>query len=159
MKVEGKNTENGGTVFVEISDEQYHNLEPAIEVQTTRRQIESYIDNLDISADAKHLISSILDVTIRIGDKLVKLGQKIIEITLAIANQFPNTTFGLLLGILIGMLASSIPILGALLGPFVLPLAAVFGLSQGYLQDVRENRLQAKVSEAVESFSGLKGET
>ena len=88
---------------------------------------------------------------------VIRIGKKIVEIVLMIASKFPNATFGLVLGLIVGALVASIPLIGGLLGAFVLPIAAAFGLATGYVDDVRDQSLAKKVAEASAMFQPLKG--
>ena len=109
-------------------------------------------------ADAKKILSAILDTSLKVGSTIIKIGQRIIELVLYIAKQFPNTTFGLILGIFLGLLVSSIPFIGAIFGTVLMPLAAAFGLASGYLQDIRDQSLMNKISEATSMFEPLRGQ-
>jgi hypothetical protein len=81
------------------------------------------------------------------------------EIVIMIASKFPNATFGLVLGLIVGALVTSIPLIGGLLGAFVLPIAAAFGLVTGYMDDLSDQRLANKVAEALAMFQPLKSDT
>ncbi len=158
MEVKGKHPETGETITIDISEQQYSDLRVLAKDRASRSKIEVAIDNFDLSADAKHLISKVLDVTISVGSTIIRLGQKIVEFVTFLLSKFPNATFGLIFGLLLGALVSAIPFIGSLLGMFLLPVAAAFGLANGYREDVRDNALKAKISEAVEMFAPLKGE-
>ncbi|KAA1193935.1 hypothetical protein F0M18_00365 [Pseudohalioglobus sediminis] len=158
MQVKATHPETGETITVEISEKQYSDLEELKKDRTSRSKLQSYIDNLDIPADAKNLISRILDISISIGSTIIRLGQRIIEFVVYIVSRFPNATFGVIFGLLLGALVATIPLVGSLLGAFVMPISAAFGLASGYMDDIRDNALKAKVGEAVEAFSPLKGQ-
>lgn len=158
MRVNAKHPETGETIFVDLTDSQISSLGELTEIRTTRGQIDSHIDNLNISADAKLLVSSVLDVSINVGTQIIKIGQKIVEFVLAITSKFPNTTFGLIFGLLLGALVSAIPLIGGLFGPLVLPLAAAFGLATGYMDDLKDKRLEDKLKNVVATFAPINGE-
>lgn len=128
---------------------------PFFKAKTSKRSIQSYIDNLDISADAKHVVSSVLDITIKIGNQVVKIGIRIIEVALEITRSFPNTTFGLVLGLLVWFLILSVPLLGAVLGALLGPIVLAFSLSKGFMEDMSNKTLENKITEAVEMFKPL----
>lgn len=157
MKAEALNPETGEQVSVELSDEQVSQLDDLGEDRVSEAKILSYIDNLDISADAKAIISSIMRTTIRIGQVLINIGRRIIEIVLVLSSKFPNTTFGLILGIIIALLVGSIPIIGAIFGSLLMPISIAFGLVAGYMDDRRDQALDRKIQEAASMFSPLKG--
>ena len=158
MEVEVLDPESGETIFVHISEEQACNLEELKRERASDSKLDSFIDNLDISADAKAIISDIKKSTIKIGNSIIKVGKRIIEIVLAIMRKFPNTTFGFILGIIISALIGSIPIMGILFGAIAPLIVAAFTLG-GALEDVKDKALVRKIAEATAMFEPLKGDT
>jgi len=157
MKAFTEDPNTGKTIQVEIPDENLEALQVLAQDRVSDSKLQSYIDNLDLPADAKALIASILKTAVRVGEMVIRIGKKIVEIVLMIASKFPNATFGLVLGLIVGALVASIPLIGGLLGAFVLPIAAAFGLATGYVDDVRDQSLAKKVAEASAMFQPLKG--
>jgi hypothetical protein len=158
MKAFTKNLNTGKTIEVEIPDENLEALQALAQDNVSDTKLQSYIDNLDLPADAKALIASILKTAVRVGEMVIRIGKKIVEIVIMIASKFPNATFGLVLGLIVGALVTSIPLIGGLLGAFVLPIAAAFGLATGYMDDLRDNSLAKKVAEVSAMFQPLKSD-
>ena len=158
MKAIAEDVETGEKVTVDISNQNYEELKTLAQDRVSDSKLQSYIDNLEMSADAKALISSILKTAVKVGDLIVRVGKRIVEIVVMIASKYPNATFGVILGLMVGMLVATIPILGAILGAFVTPIAIVFGLAQGYSEDLRDQGLNRKIAEASAMFSPLNGE-
>lgn len=158
MDAVAEDTETGQKVAVEVSDEQYEDLEKLAQDRVSDERLQSFIDNLDISADAKALIASILGKAIKVGELVIRVGKRIIEIVVMLVNKYPNAAFGMILGLLVGHLVASIPILATVLGAFLPKIAAAFGLVFGYLEDIKDQRLQRKITEAAVMFSPLQGE-
>ena len=159
MKAFTEDFNTGKTIEVEISDENFEALQTLAQDRVSDSKLQSYIDNLDLPADAKALIASILKTAVRVGEMVIRIGKKIVEIVIMIASKFPNATFGLVLGLIVGALVTSIPLIGGLLGAFVLPIAAAFGLVTGYMDDLSDQRLANKVAEALAMFQSLKSDT
>ena len=159
MKAFTEDFNTGKTIEVEISDENFEALQTLAQDRVSDSKLQSYIDNLDLPADAKVLIASILKTAVRVGEMVIRIGKKIVEIVIMIASKFPNATFGLVLGLIVGALVTSIPLIGGLLGAFVLPIAAAFGLVTGYMDDLSDQRLANKVAEALAMFQSLKSDT
>ena len=159
MKAFTEDFNTGKTIEVEISDENFEALQTLAQDRVSDSKLQSYIDNLDLPADAKALIASILKTAVRVGEMVIRIGKKILEIVIMIASKFPNATFGLVLGLIVGALVTSIPLIGGLLGAFVLPIAAAFGLVTGYMDDLSDQRLANKVAEALAMFQSLKSDT
>ena len=158
MKAFTKDFNTGKTIEVEIPDENLEALKALTQDRVSDTKLQSYIDNLDLPADAKALIASILKTAVRVGEMVIRIGKKIVEIVIMIVSKFPNATFGLVLGLIVGALVTSIPLIGGLLGAFVLPIAAAFGLATGYMNDLRDNSLAKKVAEASTMFQPLKSD-
>jgi hypothetical protein len=158
MKAFTKDLNTGKTIEVEIPDENLEALQALTQDRVSDTKLQSYIDNLDLPADAKALIASILKTAVRVGEMVIRIGKKIVEIVIMIASKFPNATFGLVLGLIVGALVTSIPLIGGLLGAFVLPIAAAFGLATGYMDDLRDNSLAKKVAEVSAMFQPLKSD-
>ena len=97
MKAEAVNEATSERVTVELSDEQVEQLGFLERELLSDRRLDQYIDNLDISADAKALLASMMHTSIRIGDKILRIGKRILEIVMALVKQFPNAAFGLIL--------------------------------------------------------------
>jgi len=158
MKAFTKDFNTGKTIEVEIPDENLEALQALTQDRVSDTKLQSYIDNLDLPADAKALIASILKTAVRVGEMVIRIGKKIVEIVIMIVSKFPNATFGLVLGLIVGALVTSIPLIGGLLGAFVLPIAAAFGLATGYMDDLRDNSLAKKVAEVSAMFQPLKSD-
>ena len=159
MEAIAEDLASGEKIEVNIPDENLEALELLAKDRVSDAKLQSYIDNLDLSADAKLLIASISQKTVKVGELVIRVGKRIIEIVIMIASKFPNATFGLLLGLLVGALVAAIPLIGGLLGAFVLPIAAAFGLVTGYRDDIRDRNLNQKIAAAAALFNPLSGET
>lgn len=99
------------------------------------RQLERMIDRLSISADVKALAMDVARFSCRIGEKVYNIGRKILTVTFDILQRFPNTTFGLVVGVVMGMILASVPLIGALIAPIATPLLVVFGMTRGAWAD------------------------
>jgi len=158
MKAIAEDVQTGKKVVVNIPQAAYEDLESLAQDKVSDSKLQSYIDNLEMSADAKAIIASILKTAVKVGDLVVRVGKRIVEIVVMIAAKFPNATFGLILGLLVGVLVAAIPVLGGILGAFVLPIAAAFGLARGYMEDIKDEGLNRKITEAAALFNSLQGD-
>lgn len=114
------------------------------------------IDQIDIGADAKALLEKLARTTLRVGDLVIRIGRRILEVAFALIKRFPSATAGLIIGALVGGLAGAIPVLGMLLGPLVTPLVMAFGLAYGGLKDINDASVRAAVRDEIASFNALK---
>ncbi len=149
---------DGNKITVEIEDDKVNRLYEEFKSRgRPKRELNRMIDNLEISADAKVLIKSIMDAEIKVGDVVLRIGKRIIEIVSDIVKRFPNATFGLVLGVILSALIASIPIIGAILGPLLAPVLIVFGLGAGFMKDMKESPIVQAIKDATASLEPLKG--
>ncbi len=111
----------------------------------SRRELNSRLDRLDISADAKVLMGNLLDTTIEVAGRVVEVGRQILNFVLDLFKRFPATSLGAMVGLTVTMLVSSIPILGVILGPLVGPLLAAFMITTGALADIRNSTVDKQI--------------
>ena len=71
--------------------------------------------------------------------------------------KFPNTATGAVVGSVMGMLISSIPILGWALGWLIAPLFIALGLAVGFWSDIQFKALRESIlSDAEDLFNPFK---
>ncbi len=157
MRIETRDSKSGKVIAVEIADLDEQQLSRLTNESTIDTQLDRLLDNIKLSADAKALLSDLKTITITVGTQIVRIGKRILEIVLAIVKQHPNVVFGAVLGMLVGLLISAIPLLGALLGSLVTPIAIAFGLISGYVEDLRDKAVERKIREALGTFEALNG--
>lgn len=119
--------------------------------QWTDRQIETFIDRLDISADAKANLAAFAKVTVKVGREVVRIGRKIVDVLFSFLRNFPGIAFGVIFAVVITTLLSAIPLLGAVLGPVASTLLVVFG---GYV-DLKNPEFSARLNAFVEELCPL----
>ena len=126
----------------------------------TREQVRKRIDNLNVSADAKVLLASILEKSIEVvtvaGKVVIWIGRKILDVVLFLLREFPNAAFGVIFGLVVGYLIGLIPVIGFLIGPLVGTILAAFGFVQGTAQDLREKDIRRRTVEICRQFNSLK---
>jgi len=121
----------------------------------TDSQLLQFLDNLEMSADAKALVAELRATTLKIGETAVRVGRRILEIALVIFNAYPRTAFGAVVGFILGILIGSIPVLGALLGPIATPLLVALGVAHGYSEDLKDIAVDRKIREALNVYDPL----
>ena len=157
MKTEAIDSD-GNKIVVEIEDDKVNQLYEEFKSRgRPKRELNRMIANLEISADAKALIKSIMDAVIKVGDVVLRIGKRIVEIVFDIVKRFPNATFGLVMGVILSVLIASIPIIGAILAPFLAPVVIAFGLVVGFMEDMSGNPIVQAVKDATASLVPLKG--
>jgi hypothetical protein len=155
MKISGINPETGEQFQTEAEGVNSDFIDQMSEFEMSEAGIKKLIDNLDISADAKSILHRISTVTIRAGTFILKVGRKIIDYVCSVLKNFPSASFGMVFGAIIGVLISSIPIIGVVLGPVATPILIALGLIKGLREDIKDLNLARKITEINAKFSAL----
>ena len=121
-------------------------------------KLRNWIGRLDISADAKSVLYKIAKTTIRAGRFVIKIGRKILEIVSFLLREYPNATFGLIFGVVVGSLVTSIPIIGVVIGPLFTTFATIVGLAMGAWQDIKDKNMKRRMQEEMVNFEKLRTE-
>ncbi|MFW8596148.1 hypothetical protein [Cribrihabitans neustonicus] len=140
----------------EISDENRESIEWLSQMGLKPSELKARIETLDISADAKVILLQLATKVVRIGETVVKIGQKVLELVFKFTSSYPNTTFGVVFGAIAGTLISSIPIIGFVLGPLVSPILLLLGIALGAKTDFVEKAMEARIKSSLEPFNALK---
>jgi hypothetical protein len=157
MIIEMTNQETKKKVEIEVDDINVDELKEQFKPVLTEERLRKIIDNLDVSADVKAILSELLTFSIKIGEVVLEVGRKIIEVIKILVKAYPNTAAGLVVGALIGLLLSSIPVLGWLLGWLLVPLFTALGLALGMWKDLGNSELGTAIEDVMKTvFSGLK---
>lgn len=155
MIIQGVNPETGSVFLEDVKSMSSELLKFLTEFELSEEGIKRIIDGLDISADVKVLLFKFSKASITVGQQVIKLGRKIIDLVCAVYKEYPSATFGVIFGAIAGFLVSSIPVIGAVLGPIFTPIAMAIGLVAGLLEDLKDNGLQRKIAEINAKFTPL----
>ncbi len=156
MKVSGIADDTGEAVTQEISDVSAEELQSMASLGLSPGELKAKIDNLAISADAKALLFQVATKVIRVGETVIKIGQKILENVLEIVKAYPNTSFGVVFGAIAGTLVSSIPVVGWVLGPLVAPILILLGMSAGAVLDFKDKAAEIHVKASLVQYDPLR---
>ncbi len=119
-------------------------------------EIRRQIARLNISADAKSILYKLAKTTIQAGEFVIRIGRKILDVACFLLREYPNTTFGMILGAILGSLVTSVPVIGFLIGPPTMALGMTTGAFMGLLEDIKDKSLKRNIQEAMVSFETLK---
>ena len=140
------------TIEIEVDSMDIDELQKLYKPKTPEKTLLSAIQNLSIPAEAKALLLKLKDFTIQVGGIALEIGKKILELIIYFAKKYPSTTIGLLVGSFLGMLLSSIPVLGWLLGWLLMPLCTSLGLALGFWKDFSEKEIKVAMDGAIDEF-------
>ena len=157
MKVEITHPQTKEVILISAEDVDIDDLKAQFEPLLSEKKLRDIIDTLNIPAEAKVLLSQFFDYSIQIGTVVLEVGKKIIEVIRVLINKYPNISAGLVVGTVIGLLLSSIPVLGWLLGWLLMPLFAALGLALGAWKEFGNSDLGKAVEDLTNTiFAGLK---
>ncbi len=80
-------------------------------------------------------LTDLIDVTKRVGDRIVSIGKIIVVKLVDFVRAHPNLSVGVAVGAIISLLISSIPLLGPILAPIALVLGVTIGAVVGHRMD------------------------
>jgi hypothetical protein len=101
---------------------------------------EAWINALKIDAKKKKFLKDILYKVIKVGERLIEIGKKILEAIISAFRRHPEVAAALIVGTVLSFLASHIPIIGWLLAPIIMSatimVSGVLLLSEGFKKAV-----------------------
>lgn len=150
----------GNIIKLEVSENELMQIQGAAnewKPTMSRDALHKFIDNLNVSIDIKALLNKLLDHAINLAGTAYAIGRKIIEMLVYFVRKFPNMAMGMLIGVVLGAIFTSIPVLGWLLGAIITPILILLGGVVGLWQDIQDKALKASVLAATEqAFGSLK---
>lgn len=134
MHVETVNLETGESFALEMSPEELEQLVRDARPRLSKKQLERRIANLEISADVKVLLASFMSATIKIGNAVLNIGRRILEIVFDLVKRYPNFTFALVMRLVGALLLHFVPWLAPILIPLLTAMDLGFALAKDYLE-------------------------
>lgn len=126
-----------------------------VTVLLSRHEIDSRIERMAISADAKAILSDIADLTVTAGGRLIEVGRRILSFIFDMVRRFPNTTFAIIAAYVVTALLASVPLLGPILKALAGPLVLALGITAGMLADLKERAFTARVEQLERDFNAM----
>lgn len=120
------------------------------------RKLTEKLDRLALSSDAKAILLDLARFTVRVGDVVLEVGRKILSLVFEIVTRFPNTTFGAVISVTVGLLLASVPFLAGL-APFLTALMLVFGLTKGAIKDLEAANWGGQIRELEARLARIGG--
>ncbi|MBT4999762.1 MAG: hypothetical protein HOM91_02635 [Tateyamaria sp.] len=153
-------------VMAQLMDTEVATFEDALELvqsSPTLREIKSYIDKTNLSADVKALLYDIAKFTYKVGEKVIAIGRYVFAWASEMAKKFPNLVLATIIALIIAALLSStlgaITIMGkaifAGLSALLSKLIVAAGITKGFLDDLRENAAKNEITKISSHFDAL----
>lgn len=156
MRVEAVDPETGKTIEMDCVAHSHDEIRDLLSFDLSEEALKKRLDNLAISADAKSILFTIAKTTIKVGDFIVRIGRKVLDVIISLLGEFPMASTGTIFGAIFGYLVTSIPLIGLIFGPFVGTLAIAFGFAAGAMQDLGNKALERRIRASMTSFENLK---
>ncbi|MDR2193775.1 MAG: zinc ribbon domain-containing protein [Treponema sp.] len=116
------------------------------------REYDVWIDNLDgINATLRDVFKKLVKHVVVAGKIIVKMGKVILNFIMKLVREFAHTIAGLAAGFILGLIFSSIPIIGWALGPLVLPLLMAVGGIAGFMEDMGHRMGNAGLAQRIQA--------
>lgn len=115
------------------------------------RKVKDFVDRTDLSADMKALLYDIAKFTIKVGEVVVAIGRRVLDIAMGLIKKFPNMTLGVIVAVALATLLSIAA--WPLIGGFLSKLLVLLGLAQGAVMDIRQGALKQAMDEVEAEFS------
>ena len=142
---------------ITISQVQFQALHDLNDGLRPQDKILSSIEKLDTSTEIKTFLETTLNYTISVGDVVIMVGQKIVEIILSVYKHFPKALLGTIIGLVVGKLISKVPLFGWVLGWILTPLAVIAGAVIGGKKDIEDKELLNEIETKIDDiFSDIK---
>jgi ElaB/YqjD/DUF883 family membrane-anchored ribosome-binding protein len=162
MKIRLVDPVNGKEKFFDVSEFQVNeaiaNLNPVVSSSKLKKELD-LLSGIN-KGEIKSVLEKVSEHVSELGNWSFKIGHKIVEIAISFVKRYPNASAGLLIGAVIGLVISSIPVVGFLIGWLVTPLLAAMGLGIGCWMDIKDKELQSKIKEEVfeifDAFQNIK---
>ena len=150
-----KDSISGETYSIKITEEQAKQMNAELE---DTEEYEKWIRNQDFGANGdtiKEILIKILSVTQSVGDTILRIGKILVDWFIKfiqkVLKEFPNTIFGVLAGLILGLLISNIPLIGWIVGGFIVTLCASVGGIMGFVADMKKKINDPALVENVEN--------
>ena len=155
MRAEAVNPATGERISVEIPVEELDRLIRAARPRVYKKTLERMIGNLALPAEVKILLDSSMNATVKIGNVVVYIGRRVLEIVFDLCQRYPNFSFAVVM-CLVGEL---LPMVGPWLASILGPLFAAIQLLYAFVKDWLAKRMKESVREGElghERDGGLK---
>jgi hypothetical protein len=104
-----------------------------------RAYYRKWIDNLLCKAKIKNCLKWLNHKTHVVGNRIYEIGKFIINSLIKLSKHFPATVGGAVIGFFLSLVISTIPFVGWLIGPFLMPILVTLGGICGFASDIRSN--------------------
>ena len=151
---------NGSSFRANMDEETLKNLNAECK---SDKDYKDWINRFDsgLNPVIKDALKGLVKFTVKAGKFIFSIGKIVLNIVMKIVSEFAHTVMGLVAGFVLGLLFSSIPLLGWVLGPFITPLLVATGGIVGFMQDMGtklgDYSMEEKLRSSVFKVAGAMG--
>ncbi|WP_353429040.1 hypothetical protein [Paracoccus denitrificans] len=119
----------------------------------TLRKIKAYLDSTSLSADLKALLYDLAGFTVKVGEAVVAIGRRIIDMAMWLVQNVPNTLLGVAVALALTTLIGAIPWIGPGLALLFNKLLLLIGVTAGAIEDIRQHAAKQAMDRFAEQFA------
>jgi len=112
-------------------------LAARLDTPACRAALNERLHGLNLAKEDKGLLWSLVDKGVTVADRVLRVGQLVLEVLVSVAERFPNALCGLVVGLAAQALLGAVPLLGWILAPLLGGLAVVILAFGGLALDVK----------------------
>lgn len=157
MRVEAVNPDTGEVITAEMPSLKTTNFDALTREYATDQQLKMYVERLPFSAETKAILFKLAKMTVSVGERVIRIGKRIIEIAIMLASKYRHATFALIIASLLTLLIGMIPLIGPILASILGPLMAALGLVVGVWEDLKRQdpKFAAVITDSGKLFAPL----
>ncbi|MBQ3825150.1 MAG: hypothetical protein II811_03330 [Spirochaetaceae bacterium] len=125
------NVKTGGKFLSDLSPDAINRI-----AEERDFDLEDFLARITLDKKIKDFLTAIKDVAVTVGKTIVKIGKFVLNLVFELAETFPATVKGAVVGASIGFLLSTIPLIGWILGPIAISTFAFVGSVVGLADDL-----------------------
>ena len=152
VDVHGFHPNCGGVASVNATEREAEQLGDFSKSPVSKSTLRRAINALHGDAEMKAFLKTVSELTLKIGKTVLFVGRKLVEAILEGLKRYPNTAAGLVVGGILGILISSIPLVGWLLG-WITPVLMAVGGGLGFLEDLKDAQARRELKALSETLS------
>lgn len=123
------------------------------------RKVKAFLDRTDLSADIKALLYDIAKITIKVGQVVVAVGRRVLQIAMTLIEKFPNTTLGVIVAVLLTTVVANVLSWAPLFALVLNKLIFLLGLTAGAIEDIRQNAMREAMDRVATQFAPFNSTT
>jgi hypothetical protein len=155
MHAEAVNPATGERIAFEISVEELDRLVRAARPRVSKKKLERMIGNLELPSQVKVLLDSSMSATVKIGNAVVYIGRRVLEIVFDLCQRYPSFTFAVVVCLVGQLLLMAAPWLTPILAPLLTAIQLLYAWVTDWLRQ-RTNQNASKGEQGNEEDGNLK---